>query len=397
MKITEKNARINLACNFEITSRRFLFLLDKYKSAESILENIPLLTSSNFIQKKPVPCNLELLDPAGVLVYGEEGYPLNLANIDDPPIAIFFKGDIGAINFERTIAVVGTRKMSRYGIEVTTKLIRFLVERGYIIVSGLAYGIDALAHELTLSLGGQTIAVLGTSINEPYPQSNTALYNKIIKNRGLVISESFFKEEYGKWVFPKRNRIIAGLCSKTVVIEAPQKSGALITANFAFGYNRDVFAIPGPINSFNCMGSHLLIKNNKAQILTAFEDLVDPDWDKQGIGNIPGDPESQANREGPRNAEKPGHREKHNENSHKNGQLFLSTKPTDNHTNAAGGQFPMTEEFKYIYKLINDGINSFELLVEKCNYDINNLLKILSYLEIYDYIKKLEDGSFMVK
>ena len=320
MKISEKYARINLACNYDLSGRFFLLLLEKYECAENILKDIPKISNAGIIKEKESKNDIKKINLDDVVVYGEIGYPNYLTQIPDPPIALFTKGNFHGINFEKAIAVVGTRKMSTYGIEVTSKLINFLVTKGFIIVSGLAYGIDALAHELTLTYGGQTIAVLGTSINEPYPQSNRGLYKRIIENHGLIISEDYFKQEYVKWMFPKRNRIIAGLCKKTIVIEAPKKSGALITANYAFDFNREVFAVPGPINSINCIGTHELIKNNKAQILTGFDDILDQE------------------------------------------QLFFGNGLNNTFNSSINA---LSEDKKIIFDLIYNGANSFELLVQK--------------------------------
>ena len=377
MNITEKYARINLACNYYLSGRNFLLLLEKYKSAEAIIKNYPKFSQSNFITKKEKENPFEKIKLDEVVVFGEDFYPQSLIHIPDPPIALFTKGNLVEINFDKTIAVVGTRKISKYGIEVTTKLVDFLVSRGYTVVSGLAYGIDTLAHELTLACGGQTIAVLGTDINYPYPQVNTNLYKKIIENHGLVLSEFYFKEDYGKWVFPRRNRIIAGLCKKIIIIEAPVKSGALITANYGFEFNREVFAVPGSINCENSAGTNLLIKNNKAQILTSFEDLIE--GEQLFFGS-------------------------------EMGQQTLLSETLDSPLNIVSRQTGnnlveknllkraniMEVEKGLVYGLIKQGVNSFELLVQKCNYDINILFEILGYLELHEFIKRHEDGTYMI-
>ena len=180
MDESEKRARVCIACDYDITPRKLIFLLNKYGNAKNILtnkENDLLISKVLGDRNNEISKKISLKE---VIVFGEEIYPKLLTQIPDPPPVLFYKGDIGEINFDKCIGIVGTRRMSKYGISVTKGLVRFLVERGFIIVSGLAYGIDALAHEETLACGGQTIAVLGTSINSPYPQSNGWLYNKII-------------------------------------------------------------------------------------------------------------------------------------------------------------------------------------------------------------------------
>jgi len=345
MNDDEKRARLILALNYNISSRNFVVLIEKYKSAKNILDNKRIFFKiKKFLSKKESLAESVCLEK--VLVLGEPKYPQLLSKIYDPPICLFFKGNIDCIDFNKCISVVGTRKISRYGISTTKRLIKFLVEQGYTIVSGLAYGIDAIAHEETLANKGQTIAVLGTAINHPYPQANSWLYNKIIENNGLVLSESIEDIEYGSWIFPKRNRIIAGLSKKLVVVEAPLKSGALITADLSFGYNREVFAIPGDIFSPNSSGVHKIIKEDGAKILDKFEDLINEE------------------------------------------QLeFFSERAINN----------LRQDEVSVINSIKKGYVSIESLVENLGYDINKLLNILGTLELNDLVVRYEDGSYMLK
>ncbi len=200
-------------------------------------------------------------------------YPEMLKQIFDPPPFLFYKGEIKKSHFNRTIAIVGTRKPTTYGKISTAKIAKLLCEKGFTIISGLAYGIDSIAHKTAVDNQTYTVAVLGTSIDNIYPPGNIRLAEKIIEN-GVIFSEIPPKIKTDKWSFPERNRIISGLSLGTVVIEGSKKSGSLITAQFAIDQNRDVFALPGDINKIQAEGPNFLIKNG-AIIITKPSDILE--------------------------------------------------------------------------------------------------------------------------
>lgn len=207
-----------------------------------------------------------------IVIPDSEEYPRSLKNVDDFPVVLFCKGDYSLLNVT-SLSVVGTRSVSPYGAAVVSRFIPKLVEAGFCIVSGMARGIDSLAHKHTIKMKGRTIAVLGSGVDEPSPRENTTLYNDILKKDGLIVSE-FPPGAIGyKQNFPQRNRIIAGLSCGTLVIEAGAKSGSLITADIAGSYSRDVFAVPGPITSTLSEGVNFLMKNG-AVIACLPEDIL---------------------------------------------------------------------------------------------------------------------------
>jgi len=207
-----------------------------------------------------------------IILPDSEEYPRTLKNVEDFPVVLFCKGDFNLLN-TTSLAVVGTRSASPYGVAVVSRFIPKLVEAGFCIVSGMARGIDSLAHKNTLKMKGKTIAVLGSGVDAPSPVENTPLYNEILKKDGLIVSE-FPPGAIGfKQNFPQRNRIIAGLSCGTLVIEAGAKSGSLITADIAGSYSRDVFAVPGPITSTLSEGVNYLIKNG-AVVACVPEDIL---------------------------------------------------------------------------------------------------------------------------
>ena len=197
-----------------------------------------------------------------------KGYPPLLKEIPDPPLQIYLKGKIPDEK-RKAVAIVGTRKATSYGLKAARELARDLAGQGVIIVSGLALGIDAEAHKGALDAGGLTLAVLGSGINQIYPATNQPLAKKIIDQGGALISEFEPNRPPEKWTFPQRNRVIAGLCQMTVVVEAPERSGALITAYLALEYNREVGAIPGETTSVNSRGTNELIKKGAALVRNA--------------------------------------------------------------------------------------------------------------------------------
>ncbi|MGB9822045.1 DNA-processing protein DprA [Thermodesulfovibrio sp.] len=199
-------------------------------------------------------------------------YPGLLKEIYDPPVVLFCKGEIKPED-HLGLAIVGSRNLSEYGRRVTDRLASELASFGITIVSGLARGIDSVAHRAALSQGGRTIAVLGSGVLYIYPSENKTLAEKIIQN-GAILSEFYPEEGPKKENFPKRNRIISGISIGTVVTEAAINSGALITASLALEQGREVFAVPGNITSKNSEGTNYLIQKG-AKVVTKIEDILE--------------------------------------------------------------------------------------------------------------------------
>lgn len=222
---------------------------------------------------------MEKVEKAGVQIITilDENYPRPLREIPNPPALIYAKGkylfSASGVSPKPTVAVVGARKFTQYGKMAAEKICLELARNGIIIVSGLALGIDAIAHRYCLEGGSETIAVLGTGLNKIYPPANAPLAKKIIENGGCVISEYPIDMGGLKQNFPQRNRIISGLSLATVVIEAKEKSGSLITANFALEQNREIFAVPGSIFSKYSEGTNNLLKEGARPVSSA-EDIL---------------------------------------------------------------------------------------------------------------------------
>ncbi|MEW6305403.1 MAG: DNA-processing protein DprA [Verrucomicrobiota bacterium] len=206
-----------------------------------------------------------------VLVQSDEDYPPLLREIYDPPIVLYVKGALTAKD-RNAVAMVGSRRTTHYGLEVARKLAYQMAYVGVTIVSGGARGIDTAAHQGALSAKGRTVAVLGTGINIVFPAENADLFERIAAN-GAVMTQFPFNRQADKQSFPIRNRIVAGMTLGTVVVEANLNSGALITANMATDYGRQVFAVPGRIDSPQSKGCHNLIKKG-AKLCEDAEDVL---------------------------------------------------------------------------------------------------------------------------
>ena len=217
------------------------------------------------------------LEKENILAFSiqDEEYPVLLKQIPDSPYIIYMKGNLDCLNLP-LVAIVGSRKLTEYGSRVARIFARDLANNGICVVSGLAFGVDAAAHRGALDAKGKTIAVLGNSLDTEsiYPRSNFQLAEEIIENGGLIISEFPVATQAANWTFPARNRIMAGMSLGTLVVEAAEKSGSLITANLALDYNREVFAVPGPIFSPQSAGTHMLIKSSGAKLVSCAADIM---------------------------------------------------------------------------------------------------------------------------
>jgi len=207
-----------------------------------------------------------------MITFFDEEYPTRLKRIFDPPWVIYAKGNIRLMNQKKILAVVGVRLPSQYGIDALNQIIPPIIKDGYIIVSGLAAGIDTRAHLLSIQNDGKTIGVIGGGLFHIYPKENTPLSLKMMKEH-LVISETVPFRKSEPWMFPQRNRIISGLSDGVLIIEAKARSGSLITAYQALEQGREVFALPGNITSPNSRGTNELIQEG-AKMVLSYNDII---------------------------------------------------------------------------------------------------------------------------
>jgi len=209
-----------------------------------------------------------------IITFLDKNFPSILKEIPDFPAILYCRGNTKLLKEKHLVAVVGSRKATGYGLTQTKKVASQIAEAGAVVVSGLALGIDGESHRGALQTDGRTIAVLGTAIDKIYPSSHSGLARQIIKQDGLIISEYPPNYPFFKQNFVLRNRIIAGLSKITAVMEAAEKSGALITAALALEYNREVFALPGNADRFQSKGTNFVLKKG-ASCLTEAQDILD--------------------------------------------------------------------------------------------------------------------------
>jgi len=259
----------------QISNEKKINLILKYKDLQFLKENFQNIEELKGINKVKEENIIELMS---YIVYNDikfitildEAYPKELYEDLIPPFVLFYKGDITLLK-RRRISIVGARNCSQYGMEVTKFISREISKENICVVSGMALGIDAVAHKEALKYDGSTIAILGSGIDVIYPKSNRSLYYQIIE-KGLVISEFLPKETPKPYNFPRRNRIISGLSEGVIVAEASCKSGTLITVDHAISQNRKVMVVPGSIFNKKSEGCNKLIRDG-AESFTEPEDL----------------------------------------------------------------------------------------------------------------------------
>lgn len=293
----------------------------------------------------------ELLQKHITVITREDAhYPSRLLNISDPPICLYVKGTIDWLNDPKlyTIAIVGTRKPSSYGQQIARKFSSELAQLGFIIVSGMAMGIDGISHRSCIDAGGKTIGVLGCGVDIMYPAVNRLLYEDVLKKGGVIISEFPPGHTVLKGLFVSRNRIISGLSQGVMIVEGLKHSGALITARFAAEQGREVFAPPAPINSDQSEAPNILLKEG-ATLVTSVEDIL------------------------------------------KTFNIEKKIIPASTFTNKL-----TIDQNKILVLLSKEPLCADELLMET-NWDRGNLFQAISTLEIMGLIEKNNEGKYIIK
>ena len=288
----------------------------------------------------------ENLEKDGIIILNKESenYPQALIDLPDAPMLLFCKGDVSLLN-QDAISIVGTRMPTNYGKFITEKFAEVLAKAGIVIVSGLAYGVDSLSHRKALEVNGKTIAVLGGGFNHIYPEANTNLAQEIAE-RGLLVSEYPPFSRPTKYTFPLRNRIIAGLSLGTLITEASMRSGTIHTKEFALSYGRDVFAVPGNVNSSKSDLPNSLILSAQAECVLSAEDIL----------------------------------------THYNYNIKKAEKRV----------VEVNMEEEVILKLLKNGEQDFDYLAKNSNIPVNNLNSYLTTLEIRGLIKRMPAKTFML-
>ena len=264
-------------------------LLDAVGSVEELYENflchtneiIEIVGNNNFsklsyyIQDEIIDKEIEKIEKynLGIVTIEDREYSELLRATPTPPLMLYYKGNIDLLNMPNKLAVVGSRRISRYGKDITASLVKDVARAGIIVVSGLARGVDTVAHRTTLEEDGKTIAVVANGLGSCYPEENHELMD-MIEKKGLIVSEYPVDGVPYAYKFPERNRIISGLCEGTLVTEAGKNSGSLITLNSAIDQNREVYIVPCNINSSQGLGSNEALKKLQGAMVTNSEDII---------------------------------------------------------------------------------------------------------------------------
>jgi DNA processing protein len=259
-----------------------------FKANKKKLMSVPgigQLVATEIVQSKVLQ-NAEAIirkaekDQIQLLFYTNPAYPTRLKELADAPSLLYYKG-VQSLNAPRTVAIVGTRMASEYGKAITHKIVQELAQYDVVVISGLAYGIDITAHKACLQTGVPTIGVMGSGIDIIYPFQHQKTALEMLEKGGLLTENTFgVKPDAPR--FPERNRIIAGLCDALIVIETAQKGGTLITAEIAYSYNKEIYAVPGNLGLKSSEGSNKLIVQQKAQLFMSVNQIVkDLHWDQE--------------------------------------------------------------------------------------------------------------------
>lgn len=320
-----------------------LSTLQSYNARKKLFESVkkPCELYSDFSKADEIICKCEKHN-IGIITILDEDYPQKLKNIYDPPFVLYYKGNKSLMNRKNILAVVGTRRVSSYGKNILENFVPKFVEAGLVIVSGLARGVDSIGHRLCLDNRGETIAVVANGLDICYPPENVDLETKIVQ-RGLVISEYPVGEKSLQYHFPERNRIISALSDGVFIPEAGEKSGSLITADYAIEQGRELFVVPGNIFSSQSAGCNKKIKELQATIVLNPQDVIEA----MGLYT--------------------------NLSSKRNLQLNI--------------------EQQTIMQILEDGCKHFYDLLEKTGMSIGQLPAVLTELEVLGLIRKIQ-GNF---
>ena len=342
-----------------------------------------------------------------ILTIQDAAYPSRLKNIPDPPLVLYYKGQLPDFDSEPVIGVVGTRKASAYGLTVAKRMGYQIGKCGGLVVSGMAYGIDGLAMSGALTAGAKTVGVLGCGADIVYPQSNRSLFRDV-ERYGCILSEFAPGQPAAKWTFPMRNRIISGLSCGVLVVEAPEKSGALITARLALEQGRDVFAVPGNIDMPTCAGSNELLRDGAIMVSSGWDVLSEYESlfpDKIHREDAPSRqrayPQELARQEGettpPRVAQTPRIPEETNHLKKNLEKKSIDKEPVQAYSDVNVDLSRLSGDEKTIVLCLKNGQRLVDDVIAETGMTTGKLLAVLTMLELKGVIKRLPGKQICLK
>lgn len=381
---------------------------DLYYADDDALNHIPELNEQarESLRDRNLTSSEEILEDCQkkhirILTYQDAAYPARLKNIPDPPAVLYYKGQLPEFDALPVIGVVGTRKASAYGMMVAKRMGYQIGKCGGAVVSGMAYGIDGMAMSGALTAGAKTIGVLGCGADIVYPQSNRSLFRDV-EAYGCILSEFVPGQPPSKWTFPKRNRIISGLSCGVLVVEAPERSGALITARLACEQGRDVFAVPGNIDLTTCVGSNALLRDGAIMVTSGWDVLSEyqalfPDKIRRedAPAHLSAYPDevrkaaAEAEKPLPKVAQKPeipegaSHLKKNLE------KKFIDKEPSAAYSDVNVDLSKLSEEERRIVSALQSGQRLVDDVIAETGLTTGKLLSILTMLELKGIVRRL--------
>lgn len=313
----------------------------------------------------------------------DDKYPSRLRKIKNFPTEIYAVGNIDLLNSKRTVAVVGSRKCTEYGRLVTTSFAKELSDKEICIISGLAIGIDGIAHDAAIKRAGKTIAVLGSGLNKIFPSENEWLFHKIIENGGCIVSEYPPETEADKKNFPTRNRIISGLADSVLVVEAAYRSGSSITAKYAAAQGKKIFAIPSNIYSSAGIGTNKLIQEGAILVTSPDKIIIDMNWNNKRAVR--------------RNQSKNIIAQEEEKLVVKNEENVGINKHNNEATKEKDELQTMPEEYLQIYRVLSSEEMHINEIARKLNKTIQEINPIITMLEIEGYVEQQQINYFKRK
>lgn len=333
-----------------------------------------------------------------ILTLRDAAYPYRLKHIADPPPVLYYKGTLPDFDNTAVIGIVGTRKASAYGLQTARRMGHQIAACGGLVVSGLAAGVDAMAMTGALEAQCSVVGVLGCGVDIVYPKSNRELFVSAVRY-GCIISEFAPGTPAYRWNFPRRNRIISGLSSGVLVVEAPEKSGALITARQASDQGRDVFAVPGNIDNPACAGSNQLLRSGAIpvssgwDVLSEYESLYPEKLQKR---DLPRPPEKSV-QSLPEQEKKPGQAAEKENLKNKNDKKVIDKEPSGPYSDVNDILPQLSEEERRIVTALTDGQRLVDDLIAETGLTTGKVLALLTMLELKKVIVRLPGKRITLK
>ena len=397
-----------------LSDRAKAALLEHFRDPEDVFfadsrayDHLDFLTPEGraALQDKDLTPAEEILDCCGwkrlhILTYQDAAYPTRLKNIPDPPMVLYYKGQLPDFDGLPLIGVVGTRKASAYGLTTAKRMGYQIGKCGGVVVSGMAYGIDGMAMSGALTAGAMAVGVLGCGADVVYPASNRALFADVSRY-GCLLSEFPPGTQPAKWNFPKRNRIISGLCNGVLVVEAPEKSGALITARLAAEQGRDVFVVPGNIDLPSFVGSNRLLRDGAIMVSSGWDvlseyaplypDKLTQDGQTPRMEAYPDEVLRAAQEDAPlaKVAQEPKKPEKNRDLKKNLDKKAIDKESTTAYSDVDRSRPPLTQEEEAVAAALKQGERLVDDVIAETGLTTGKLLAALTMLELKGVVQRL--------